>query len=301
MKPTVVVKLIKAGQTAKRLLKYISGKATSMSADLGFGIIPLQKNQIALATEIMEPRPKTRASECRHVVLSLPRDVQGKKAEALLRLIWMDWIKAYAPDRSWVFAIQNHNGVLHGHGAVSNIGTDGRPLKFRPHEVVKMSEVEFSEHAVSARGVGKPGLPVYTKHSKKLTVEELAELLALPSGAINEPVWAMLEEKGIVANIRRKKNGDGISFECDSRRIRFRTLHRYMTTPRSESDDSDSMINTINTTKPLQPSIVASLTKAGFSSQDLESLHKNLQSTVAPETATPTQDQSEPTQPLPRR
>ena len=278
MKPTVVVKLIKAGQTAKRLLKYISGKATSMSADLGFGIIPLQKNQIAWATEIMEPRPKTRASECRHVVLSLPRDVQGKKAEALLRLIWMDWIKAYAPDRSWVFAIQNHNGVLHGHGAVSNIGTDGRPLKFRPHEVVKMSEVEFSEHAVSARGVGKPGLPVYTKHSKKLTVEELAELLA-----------------------RRKKNGEAISFECDSRRIRFRTLHRYMTTPRSESDDSDSMINTINTTKPLQPSIVASLTKAGFSSQDLESLHKNLQSTVAPETATPTQDQSEPTQPLPRR
>ena len=277
MKPTVVVKLIRSGHTAKRLLKYISDKSISMSADLGFGIIPLQRNQIPWATEVMEPLPKTRASECRHVVFSLPKGVAGKEAEKTLRSLWIDWIKAYAPDRYWVYAIQSHNGVLHAHGAVSNIGTDGKPLKFRPHQVVKMSKVEFSEHATSAEGIGKLGLPVYSKKSKKLTVEELAEVLLLANGTINEPVWAALEEKGVVGNIRCKKNGDGISFECDSRRIRFRTLHRYLNNRQNEI-----MTNPINTTKPLQPEIVAALTKVGFSNKDLESLQNLLTAAISP-------------------
>lgn len=295
MKPSVIVKLIKAGHTAKRLLKYISDKSISMSADLGFGVIPLQKNQISWATEIMEPKHKTRASECRHVVLSLPRDVQGKEAESRLRLIWIDWIKAYAPDRAWVFALQNHNGTLHGHGAVANVGNDGRPLKFRPHEVVKMSEVAFSEHALTARGIGKPGLPVYSKHTKKLAVEELAELLLLPDGIINDPVWAALEEKGFVGNIRCKKNGEKISFECDSRRIRFRTLHRYLSKQHNEL-----MKTNINTEKPLQPSIVEALSKAGFNASDLESLNKNLQAAASP-IAAAAQILSQPTPTPPRR
>lgn len=286
-KPTVVVKLIKAGHAAKRLLKYISGKATSMSADLGFGIIPLQRNQIPWATEIMQPVRPTRASECRHVVLSLPKGLEGKEAESFLRSLWIDWIKTYAPDRPWVFAIQNHNGILHGHGAVANVGTDGKPLKFRPHQVVKMAAVEFSEHAISAKGIGNPGLPVYSKHTKKPAVEELAELLLLPDGTINEPVWDALEEKGIVGNIRRKKNGETISFQCDSRRIRFRTLHRYLSKQHNEL-----MTTTINTTKTLQPSIVEALKKAGFNASDLESLHQNLQaaSPVAAPVPIPTQE-----------
>lgn len=276
MKPSVIVKLIKAGHTAKRLLKYISDKSISMSADLGFGVIPLQKNQISWATEIMEPKHKTRASECRHVVLSLPRDVQGKEAESRLRLIWIDWIKAYAPDRSWVFAIQNHNNILHAHGCVANVGSDGRPLKFRPHQVVKMAKVSFSDNGGSAGGVGSPGLPVYTKHSTKLAVEELAELLLLPNGTINEPVWESLEEKGVAGKIRRKKNGQAISFECDSRRIRFRTLHRYLSKQHNEL-----MTTNINTEKALQPSILATLTKVGFNASDLESLQRNLHSATS--------------------
>jgi hypothetical protein len=244
--------------------------------------MPLQQNQTSWATEILRAmHGESRASEVRHLVLSLPKGVIGKEAEKSLRSIWSDWIKTYAPDRAWVFAIQHHNGILHGHGAVQNVGADARPLKLRPHQVKAMSEVKFSSRAISAKGIGKKGRPIYSKPRKKLAVQKLAELLVLPDGEINDSAWKAFEKAGIVTNLRSRKDGIPISFECQGYRIRFKTLRQFifaLHNPPQKHQQKDTMpTQTIHSKKPLSESLVERLKAAGFGAADLASLSLNLQ------------------------
>lgn len=230
MKTPLVCKLIPAGHLGRKLVSYISKKAVGMTADLGFGTMKLKRRQANWATAALTSHHGTsRASEVRHVVLSLPKGTPRKQAKDLLRNVWTDWIKAYAPDRAWVFALQFHNGVFHGHGAVANVGANGKPLNFQPHKVLAMAAMKFTEWTLPAAGLGKSkGLPIYTKTRKKLAVQDLAAALLDASGNIQPKVWDDLESQGLITGCRTRKDESLISFVYHDKRIRLSTLQRFI-------------------------------------------------------------------------
>lgn len=290
---TAICKLMDAGHTAPKLLRYIGKKSIGTTANFGFGVMPLPVSRVPWASKaLIAFHGTSRACEARHVVFSLAKSMAQKESVKLLRAVCADWLKTYAPDRNWVLGIHANTGIYHAHLAVANVGSDSKPLKFRPHQAVAMSEMKFTEHAISAKGIGKRGLPVYTKHRRKLAVEELAGLLILPNGDINDPVWKALEKKGSITNFRTRKSGVPISFEYDGRRIRFATLRRFMLDQHKPKPTNQTMPTaTIEPNKPLPSKIVSALTRSGFSKTDLTSLERNIKSAhqSQPDPETPTE------------
>ena len=132
--PTMICKLVKAGQTAKRLVRYVAKKAIGLRADLGFGFMKLRRPMLSWAAEVLRANRDScrRASEVRHVIFSVPKGMVRRAAIAALYAVFADWRTAYAPGRPWVAAVQNHNGIFHLHAAISNVDADGRPLKIQP-------------------------------------------------------------------------------------------------------------------------------------------------------------------------
>ncbi len=225
----MICKLIDSGHTSRKLVRYIASKAVGMTADLGFGVMKFPKNKQAWAIDTLRACHGTsRASEVRHLVFSVAKGTPRKEARNLLRAVWADWIKAYAPDRPWVFAIQFHNGICHGHAAVANVDSAGKPLKFRPHQVMAMAAMKFTSAAGSGSGIGKAkGLPIYSR-AKKLSVRDLATLMVDSSGVIRKEAWDQLEEQNLIKDFRQRKDGSLISFIYEGRRIRLSTLIRYV-------------------------------------------------------------------------
>jgi hypothetical protein len=140
-----------------------------------------------------------------------------------------------------------------------------------------MANMQFTQAVVSAKGTGKrKSLPVYPK-AKQLAVLDLATLLVSPSGDIRDDVWHQLEKAGTITNFRTRKDGTPISFEYEARRIRFSTLRTFMLDQHQTQTQKNTMpTDIINPDKALPDSIVAALKTAGFSSNDLNSLHRNL-------------------------
>lgn len=246
---TMICKLIRAGHDTSKLLRYISGKSLGTTADFGFGRFRLPRNGITWAIQALQSfHSNSRSCQVRHVVFSTPKGMETKQAKASLTRVCRDWIAAYAPDRNWLFGFHNDNGILHGHLAVANLGPDSKPLKFRPHVVVAMSEMAFTKHAISAKGKGKIGLPIYTKTRKKLLVQELAAALLDTNGNIQPKAWDQLEGQGLITEFRTRKDGSLISFIYQGKRIRLSTLQRYI-------DQEQSMkTQTHNPSPPLEAS-----------------------------------------------
>lgn len=250
---TMICKLIRAGHDTSKLLRYISGKSLGMTADFGFGRFRLPRNGIAWAIQALQSfHSNSRACQVRHVVFSTPKVMETKQAKASLARVCRDWIATYAPDRNWLFGFHNDNGILHGHLAVANLGPDSKPLKFRPHVVVTMSEMAFTKHAISAKGKGKIGLPIYTKTRKQLAVQDLAAALLDTNGEIQPKVWDDLESQGLITGCRTRKDESLISFLYGGKRIRLSTLQRYI--------DHEQSMKTPNH-NPSPPSVAIKKTK----------------------------------------
>ena len=237
-----------ASHTADRLADYIVSKSVGITGNLGFGITRLRRPQTKWMKQALKSyHGDSRACEVRHLVFSLPRGTPRKQAKETLRMICADWLLNYAPERNWVFAIQYHNGICHGHLAVQNVGIDGKPLKIRPHHVKQMASMAFTKNATSAERTGKQGLPFYSKPRKKLAVQELAELVFLANGTINKREWNNLKASETVKNFRLKKDGTLLSFEFSGRRIRFSTLRRCIAniTPSLSYENTTPTPNTV--------------------------------------------------------
>ena len=280
--PAMICKVIRAGHTARKLARYIAGKSVVMKADLGFGTMRLRQNQITWAIDALRSfHGESRAAEVRHIVFSLPKNTPRRTAKQALKDVWQDWVSTYAPGRPWMFGFQFHNGIFHGHGAVSNVDSSGKPIKMRPHQVVAMSEMKFTDKAVSSKGIGKKGLALYTKARGKLEVEDLAELLAAPGGGILADVWQQLTDKGLLADLRERKDGSVVSFAYQGRRMRMATLEGFVARlPAADSSSGSSSGGASPAPKqpaqPLPGDLAAKLAAAGFTSKDLASLRTNL-------------------------
>ena len=284
-KPAMICKLVKAGQTAKRLVGYVAGKSIGLRADLGFGMMRLRRTMLPWAARVLRAHRDScpRASEVRHVIFSVPKNTPRRAAFAALHAVFTDWRNMYAPGLPWVAAIQKHNGIYHLHAAVANVNSSGRPLKIRPHQVVAMADMRFTQHAVSAKGTGKKGLALYTKARGKLVVEDLAELLAAPGGGIRADVWKQLTDMGLLSDLRERKDGSVVSFCYQDRRMRFATLEGFAARlPVADSSSGGASTGApVAAKKPAEPlpgSIAAKLAAAGFSNKDLASLRSNLRS-----------------------
>jgi hypothetical protein len=224
----MICKLIKAGQTAKKLTSYIAGKAIKLSGDLGLGEHPINHNQLPFVVQALRANHSaSRACEVRHVILSTPRDTPRKVALQQLKKVAADWLKTYAPARPWMFGIHCDTGVFHGHLAVSNVGPNGRPLKIQPHDVKDMAAMTFTSHATAAKGKGIKGTKLYTK-ARQLAVRELATLLVNPQGNLSKPIWNELVSKGLISDFRSRSDGSLISFKYDAKRIRLATLQAFV-------------------------------------------------------------------------
>lgn len=279
----IICKLVKAGQTSKRLVAYVAKKSVALRADLGFGEFKLSDSMLTWAAETLRAHRDScrRASEVRHVIFSAQKGQSRRAAYTSLHAVCKDWLDTYAAGQPWVAALQNHNGVYHLHLAVSNVNDSGRPLKIRPYQAIEMSEMKFTDHAISAKGKGKKGLPIYTKARGKLAVQDLAELLVDPAGGIRSSVWQQLKNKGLISSFRQRKDGSIISFSYQGRRMRMRTLEGFVARlPASDSSSNSSSGGTAPAPKqavqPLPDSIAAKLSAAGFSGKDLAALKNNL-------------------------
>ncbi len=273
MKLSAVAKLMKAGQEALRTVRYVAKTAIGLRADLGFGKMPLRRQQLSWAAQVLRAfREGSRASEVRHLVLSVPKGTPRRAAIKLLFELFEDWRATYSPDRPWVAGIHFHEGRYHLHSAVANVGVDGRPLKFKPHQVVAMADMKFTDKAVSAKGTGKKGLPIYTKARGKLAVKDLAALVVDTDGSIKNEVWKQLKKKGAVSDFRNRKDGSLISFFFQGRRIRLATLKHFV-----EHLQPDSSGNTGSSSPP----------PSGLSSKDVQAINDVLQQASVPQARTP--------------
>lgn len=280
MNPPMICKLVKAGQTAKRLVRYVAKKAVALRADLGFGVMNLRRAMLAWAAEVLCANRDScpRACEVRHIIFSAQKGMGRRAAFSLLHAVFADWRATYAPGRPWVAALQKHNGIYHLHAVVANVDSSGTPLKFRPHEVVAMADMRFTNKVVSAKGKGKKGLPVYTKARNKLAVQDLAERLVDKDGRVRDDEWERLKTEGVISNFRtRKKDGAVTSFEFEGRRMRIKTLRAFVTEKQNNTTQQTTMPHeTIDPTQPLPDSLAAKLTAAGFSKKALASLNAQL-------------------------
>ncbi len=298
MKPTMICKLVKAGQTARRLVRYIAKKAVGLRADLGFGVMKLRRPMLPWAAEVLCANRDScpRASEVRHVIFSAQKGMARRAAFAALHAVFADWRATYAPGRPWVAAVQDHNGIYHLHAAVGNVDSSGKPLKILPHQVVAMADMRFTDNAISAKGQGKKGLPVYTKARAKLAVQDLAEQLVDDNGRMRDDEWERLKTEGVISNFRtRQKDAAVTSFEFEGRRIRIKTLRAFISEKQNRTQQTKETImpiEIIDPTQPLPDSLAAKLTAAGFSQKALDSLNAQLGAAHAahePDSQTPTQ------------
>jgi hypothetical protein len=159
-------------------------------------------------------------------VLSGRKGTPSQEAFPVLKLAARDWINEYAPGRRWMAALQDHNGAPHLHLIVQNVGDDGVALKIKPHQVKAMAGMEFTEHAVSAKGIGRKGVSFYSK-AEGLNVQQLARELAHVYDPA-EGLAALVERHPDLSKFRRRANGQLISFAYGGERIRLRTLQFYV-------------------------------------------------------------------------
>lgn len=290
-KPAMICKVTRAGHSAHKLARYIAGKSVYMKADLGFGIMSMRKKQIAWAIDALRSFHGTsRACEVRHIIFSTPKNTPRRTAKQALKDVWLDWVAKYAPGRPWLLGFQFHNGHYHAHAEIANVDSFGKPIKMKPHQVVEMSDMKFTDKAISSKGEGKKGVKVYTKARNRLEVQDLAELLAAPGGGIKAAVWKQLKDKGLLTDMRERKDGSVVSFAYRGRRMTIATLEGFIARVPAVDSSSDSssgggstaaLVAPKTPSKPLADDLAAKLSAAGFTSKDLAGLRKNLRSVGA--------------------
>jgi len=225
----MICRVVRAGQSARRLVRYIGSKAITLACDIGFGVLALWPDDLKdMAGFLAADHGTSKASEVRHIIFSVPSGTPDMVARDTLRRARTDWLKTYAPGRRWIAAAQDHNGKMHEHLAVANVGADGEPLKFGLREVISMAAMEFTSCAVSAKGkgVGK-SVPVYPK-AKNLAVRDLAVQLLDERGGMRRDLWAGYVRDGTVSALRQRKDGSLVSFAFGGRRIRVATLQAFL-------------------------------------------------------------------------
>jgi hypothetical protein len=230
MTPPAICKLVKAGQKAKRLTSYICGKAITTRADVGFGPIKIERNQLSWVNETLRAYHKNkRASEVRHVVFALPKGIPRKEATETLLKIALDWVGEYAPGRHWCFGVHDDNGFYHAHLAVANTGEQGKALEIDQYDVKNMAAMKFTTAAVSAKGTGmNTGLPVYSK-AAKLDVRDLAESLVDAKGNFDDNRWQEMLHGGKLSDIHlHARTGDPTSFLYEGRFIGIKNLWKFI-------------------------------------------------------------------------
>jgi len=277
----MICKLVKAGHKSPKLVRYIAGKSVGLTADFGFGKFRLPRNRTEWAIQALcSFHANSRAAEVRHIVFSTPKEMEKKEAQKLLRAVCADWLKAYASGRNWIFGLHEDNGIQHGHLAVANLGPDSKPLKFRPHQVLAMSDMAFTKLASPAKGKGKRGLPLYTKARKKLVVQDLASLLIAPDGSLRQEIWDQFKAKKLLTKFRTRNDGSIISFEFQDKRIRYTTLLRFLK-PKHPTNQQPMPQTFIQPNQALPEDLGAKLLNAGFSKKDLASINAKLRSANA--------------------
>jgi len=271
---TGICKVVKAGQQAAKLLSYIAKKAVCFRADLGFGVMRLRRKQLTWAVDALRGfHDGSHASEVRHIIFSVPKDVPRRHAQRLLFSMFSDWRKTYAPGREWAAAIHHPN---HLHVALANYGKDGEPINFRPHQVKAMADMQFTQAVISAKGTGKrKSLAVYPK-AKKLAVRDLATLLLDDHGRVKDDAWERLKKEGILSSFRLRKDGSPISFEYAGKRIRIATLRHFILEKQQATKNKTMPLDIIKSDQPLPDSLAQKLMKTGFSKADLDTLNRNL-------------------------
>jgi hypothetical protein len=230
MTPPMIVKLIKAGQKSKSLTSYIAGKAILMKAELGFGMVTIERKQMPLVAETLRVHhTNKRSSEARHVVLAVPKSTPRREALVLLEKVSADWIAEYAPGRPWMYGVHVDNGFWHAHLAVANTGEDRRALDIDQYDVRNMASMKFTTHAVSAKGTGmNTGLPVYSK-AANLAVRDLAESLVDDDGRVHNDRWEEMVATGKITDIHvHQRTGAPTSFQYDGRHVGFKALHQFI-------------------------------------------------------------------------
>jgi hypothetical protein len=231
---TAICKLVKAGQRAKLLARYIAKQASQLFGNLGFGPVEIDPADLAQSAKLLRAdHGESRASEVRHLIFSVPKGTEKVEAQKVLKGIAADWLERYAPNRRWLAGFQEHNSIDHLHLAVANVDDAGDPLQLRPHQVKAMASMEFTSWAQPAQGIGAPGVPVYP-HAPKLAVAKLAKLLP-KEGELADLVLAHPE----VEAPRTRQDGSLVSFAFRGKRVRLSTLQKFLHRLPAAADDDD--------------------------------------------------------------
>jgi len=263
----MIGRMVRAGQEALRLARYIASKAITLTCDLGFGEMPLDRSQLKMVAGFLRAHHGTsRASEVRHVIFSAPPGTPPEIARPIIQQVARDWIATHAPGRRWMLGLQDHNLKEHGHLEVEGVGADGEPLKFGLREAISTSGMEFTSCAVSAKGKGLgKSVPVYPK-AKSLAVRDLATALLDDRGGMRADLWADYVRAGTVSDLRNRKDGTLISFAFGGRRMRLSTLRGFLQQQHLNSKGGDK-----NGTIRLQKQQERQLRRSGNRHGDLAS------------------------------
>ncbi len=201
---------------------------------------------------------------CRTAIISVktPKNATKEQIEDLVKRVsnaFQDFFKELnVPGAAW---IHGNTKTIHGHGIFPN--SDGRrTLNICPADLRSLQGFEWTDELDSGRGKGERGaLPVYTK-AKNLAVRELAKYIFDTKGKVGEIEVEALESAGVISNIRRKKDGQPISFAFKKKQIRFSTLKNFITEQKQQNNSN--MITAFDSKTSAPPPLMDALKKLGF-------------------------------------
>jgi hypothetical protein len=218
-----------------------------------------------------------KARVCRTVIISVqtPNKATKEQIDDLVKRTenaFRDLFKELnVPGAAW---IHGNTKTIHGHGIFPN--SDGqRTLNITPNILRTLQDFKWTEDLDSGRGKGERGaLPVYPK-AKHLAVRTLAELIFDNKNEIGEKELSLLEKDAVITEVRRKTNGEAISFLFRDKRFRFTTLKRYA---KENQQKGNRMITTFDPDKETPPELMNELTKIGFKPDKLKKLFEEINS-----------------------
>jgi len=152
-----------------------------------------------------------------------------------------------------------------------------RTLDLRPKLLRQLQGFMWTAQLLSGRGKGRrKALSVYPK-SRKLVVRDLADLLLDDAGNLRRDRWELLLAAGKVNNVRLRRDGSPISFECEGRRIRFSTLKGFITDQQLNRKDNIMPVELTSLSRPVPPPLLAQLAAVGVTADDVDRVMKDFQ------------------------
>jgi hypothetical protein len=203
---------------------------------------------------------------CRTAVISVqtPADATQEELEDIDRRL----LQA-AADLKLVLGVASMLGWVHGNTLTRHIhlifgNSNGRrTMDLRPKLLRQLQGFLWTAQLLSGRGKGRrKALSVYPR-SRKLVVRDLADFLLDDGGNLRRERWEQLLAAGKVGNVRLRKNGSPISFECEGRRIRFSTLKGFITEQLTHGKDNTMPVELTSLALPVPAPLLASLSAVG--------------------------------------